>query len=608
MLPDTVMKRLESLGHISQGGKKINGLFRLMEEDLLWFEAYARIYANPGAVTKGVNSNTLDGFSAERVAALKERLRNGTYQPKPTRRVYIPKANGKKRPLGIPTGDDKLVQEVVRIVLERIYEPIFSEDSHGFRPVRSTHTALQQIDDTWDGVRWIVSVDIHSFFDSMNHGVLMTILAQKIADTRFLALIQQMLKGGYLEDWTFHGTYSGSPQGGICSPMLSNIYLHELDTFMLDLKREFQEGKKRRPNSRYGHYSYRIRQTREQVDAGTTDHATAKKAIATLQRVRQTLPAGDPCDPHFKRLKYCRYADDFVIGVIGSKAEAEAIMGKVTQFLTSILQLTIAEEKSQVVHARKGTLFLGYKVAIHSGRKLIRIKRGGRHTQMKSVSEQMQLHIPKGRLEKFCTAKQYGNYQTFTAVHRTRLLNQSEVEIIMAYNAELRGLANYYALAYNVKGRISKLYRLWQVSLFKTLAAKRKTSVSHVAKSLKLEDGSYGIHYQVKGEQRTLKLFRLKTWRRPLSNQGVDREPGIARFALAKSELIRRLNAGQCEYCATQTGPFEVHHVRGLKSIKSGKERWQRIMIARHRKTLILCKRCHRLLTAGKLPPPEVLR
>ena len=423
MLTATVMKRLESLGDLSKEGKQINGLFRLMENELLWFEAYARIYANPGAVTKGVNDNTLDGFSTARVAALIEHLRQGTYRPKPTRRVSIPKANGKTRPLGLPTGDDKLVQEVVRILLERIDEPIFSEDSHGFRPARSTHTALQQIDDTWDGMRWIVTVDIHSFFDSMNHEVLMTLLARKIADRRFLALIRQMLKAGYLEDWKFHGTYSGAPQGGICSPILSNIYLHELDTFMQSLKQEFQQGEKRRPDPRYGHYSYRIRKVRQQVDTGITDRATAKKDIAALERVRKTLPAGDPFDPQFKRLKYCRYADDFVIGVIGSKAEAGIIMGKVKTFLTATLQLTLAEEKSHRVHARKGMQFLGYKAATHAGRKLIRIKRGRRYTQMKSVSQQMQLHIPKGRLEQFCTAKKYGNYQRFTAMHRSLLLN-----------------------------------------------------------------------------------------------------------------------------------------------------------------------------------------
>ncbi len=284
-------------------------------------------------------------------------------------------------------------------------------------------------------------------------------------------------------------------------------------------------------------------------------------------------------------------------------------MNTVKGFLTSTLKLTIAEEKSRLVHARTGTQFLGYRMATHSGRKLIRIRRGKRHTQMKSVAEQMQLHIPAGRFEKFCTDKKYGNYQTFKAVHRSLFLNRSETEIILAYNAELRGLANYYTLAYNVKGRISKLYRLWQVSLFKTLAAKRKTSVKQVAKSLKLEDGSYGIHYQMKGEERTLKLFRLKMWKRPQGGQAsLDKEPKVAQYTLARSELIRRLNASQCEYCETKTGPFEVHHVRGLKSIKSGKELWQQIMIARNRKTLVLCKRCHHLLTAGKLPSREALR
>lgn len=608
MLTETVMRRLESLGILSKKGKKINGLFRLLENPFLWFEAYARIYANAGAVTKGVSNNTLDGFSNDRVAALIEQLRKGTYRPKPTRRTFIPKANGKQRPLGIPTGDDKLVQEVVRILLEKIYEPIFSQDSHGFRPQRSTHSALQQIDDTWDGMRWIVSVDIHSFFDSMNHEVLMSLLANKIEDRRFLALIKQMLQAGYLEDWKFYGTYSGCPQGGICSPMLSNIYLHELDTFMQELKQEFQEGKKRRPDPRYSHYSHRIKQIRKQVDAGTLDRVPAKRKIAELERVRQTLPTGDPFDPHFKRLKYCRYADDFVIGVIGCKAEAQVIMEKVITFLTTTLKLTVAQEKSHLVHASKGTHFLGYRIATHSGRKLLKIKRGGRHTRMRSVAQQMQLHVPEGRFGTFCTDKKYGNYQQFTAVHRGLLLNRSEEEIILAYNAELRGLANYYALAYNVKARISKLYRLWQVSLFKTLAAKRKTSVKQVAQSLKLEDGSFGIQYRLKGEERTLRLFRLKTWRRPQEGLApMDKEAKVAQYTLAKSELIRRLNASQCEYCQTKKGPFEVHHVRGLKSIKSGKELWQQIMIARQRKTLVLCKRCHRLLTAGKLPPPEAL-
>jgi|SRR5579885_2561751 group II intron reverse transcriptase/maturase len=608
MLTATVIRRLETLGVLAQAGKRVNGLFRLMENPILWSEAYACIYANAGAVTKGVGNSTLDGFSHERVAALIERLRTGTYRPTPTRRVYIPKANGKKRPLGIPTGDDKLVQEVVRILLEKIYEPIFSDDSHGFRPDRSCHTALKQIDQTWNGTKWIVDMDIQGFFDNMNHDVLMALLQRRIEDTRFLDLIRKLLKAGYLEDWKFHGTYSGTPQGGICSPILSNIYLHELDTFMSDMMARFNTGKKRRPNPPYSHYCKKIKIIRKRVDQGKKDLASAKKEIAALEKARRPFAAGDPFDATYKRLRYCRYADDFVIGVIGSKQDAETVMAEVKAYLSTELKLSISEEKSKIVHAKEGVTFLGYTVKVYTGRRIITVKRGYHHAKMKSVSEQLQLHIPKGRLEQFCTDKGYGNFQAFDALHRRQFANLSELEILTIYNAELRGLANYYALAHSVKGRFNKLYRLWQLSLFKTLADKRQRTVSQVARSLRLDDGGYGLHYQVKGETRVLKLFRLKTWQPPVgSSAKVDHVPRPT-LALNSTELIHRLNAGKCEYCETTRGPFEVHHVRGLKSIKDGKELWERMMIARRRKTLVLCRRCHHLLTVGKLPAPQKLR
>jgi RNA-directed DNA polymerase len=218
MLPATVIRRLEALGAISQQGKRLNGLFRLMENPILWHEAYANIYANDGAMTPGVGKTTLDGFSEERVASIITRLKNGTYRFKPTRRVYVPKKNGKKRPLGLSSGDDKLVQEVVRIILERIYEPIFETSSHGFRPGRSPHTALEQIGQEWTAVKWIIDMDIRSYFDTMNHDLLLSLLKKKIEDSRFIDLIKAMLDAGYLEDWRYHETYSGVPQGSIVDP------------------------------------------------------------------------------------------------------------------------------------------------------------------------------------------------------------------------------------------------------------------------------------------------------------------------------------------------------------------------------------------------------
>src|SRR6266496_5472030 len=266
MLPATVIRRLEALGAVSQQGKRLNGLFRLMENPILWHEAYANIYANDGAMTPGVGKVTLDGFSEERVASIITRLKNGTYRFKPTRRVYVPKKNGKKRPLGISSGDDKLVQEVVRIILERIYEPIFEESAHGFRPGRSPHTALTQIGDQWQSVKWVVDMDIQDYFTTINHEMLMRLLEKKIEDTRFLRLIQAMLDAGYLEDWTYHATYSGVPQGSIVSPVLANVVLHELDLFMRTVKEQFDTGKERKPNKDYVHYSDKINRLRRKYE------------------------------------------------------------------------------------------------------------------------------------------------------------------------------------------------------------------------------------------------------------------------------------------------------------------------------------------------------
>src|SRR3989454_7541619 len=317
MLAETVIRRLEALGPISQQGKRLNGLFRLMENPILWHEAYAHIYANHGALTKGVDEVTLDGFSQQRVTSIIARLKAGTYRFKPVRRTYIQKANGKKRPLGVSSGDDKLVQEVVRIILERIYEPVFEESSHGFRPGRSPHTALEGIKQEWQAVKWLVDMDLRSYFDTINHDLLMGFLEKKIGDTRFLRLIKAMLDAGYLEDWTFHPTYSGVPQGSIVSPILANIYLHELDQFMKELKKQFDQGKERKKYPPYHRLTERIRLLRKKADQlqGKEEAAsqlqTIQEEIRQIDRLRKQLPSGNPFDGTFRRLFYCRFADDF---------------------------------------------------------------------------------------------------------------------------------------------------------------------------------------------------------------------------------------------------------------------------------------------------------
>src|SRR5258706_1716278 len=614
MLSATVIRRLEALEDISKRGKRLNGLFRLMEDQILWHEAYANIYANKGAITPGVDEGTLDGFSEERVASIIKQLKDGTYQFQPVRRVLIPKKNGKKRPLGISSGNDKLVQEVVRIILERIYEPIFEDSSHGFRPKRSPHTALEQIGEHWGSIKWIVDMDIRDYFNTINHELLVELLKRKIDDTRFLRLIKAMLDVGYLEDWTYHTTYSGVPQGSIVSPILANVYLHELDLFMKELKKRFDRGKKRGKNLLYYRYSDRIKRLRAKWDRLKGEEGTEKELqairdeIRRMDQLRKQIPSGDPFDAGYKRLFYCRYADDFCLGIIGSHADAERVRQEVKAFIEETLKLAIAEEKSHICRSKQGTIFVGYEVKTYSGDRVIKVKRGSRHTTYKSMSEQLQLHIPAGKLQKFCASKGYGNYETIKAAHKAKWIPLSDAEILLAYNGELRGLANYYALACNVKQEMKRLALVWRASLFKTLACKHESRESKIVNRLKTEDG-YVLTVPGEKKTRSIKVFRLKDLTAPFPNDPhLDVSPNVYVWTLSRSEIIKRLNKKQCEYCETTTGPFEIHHIRKMKDVAKGKAFWQQLMAARNRKTLVLCQSCHHRLHKGTLPDREFFK
>ena len=305
-------------------------------------------------MTPGSTPETVDQMSLAKIDAIMEALRYERSRWTPVRRTYIEKRHStKKRALGLPTWSDKLLQEVIRLILESYFEPQFSPHSHGFRPGRGCHTALREIDQTWLGTTWYIEGDIKACFDSLDHTILVHIMAEHIHDGRFLRLIRELLQAGYLEEWRYNATLSGAPQGGIVSPILSNIYLSKLDHYVENtLIPMYTKGDRRKKNRQYDTLlcqGYRLRKRGQYQEA-----AKARKAA-------QKLPSVDLSDPDYRRLKLVRYADDWLLGLIGTKEDAEQIKQQIKTFLQEELKLDLSDEKTLIKHARtEKARFLGY--------------------------------------------------------------------------------------------------------------------------------------------------------------------------------------------------------------------------------------------------------
>jgi group II intron reverse transcriptase/maturase len=429
-------------------GLPLNEIYRQLFNPQLYDLAYGRIYANKGAMTPGADGETADGMSLGKIGRIIDAMRHERYRFKPVRRIHIPKKNSSKtRPLGLPPWSDKLVGEVIRLLLEAYYEPAFSGRSHGFRPGRGCHTALSEVAETWTGTTWFVEGDITNCFGSLDHEVMLSILAGKIHDNRFLRLIKQMLQAGYLEDWVWNATLSGAPQGGVVSPVLSNIYLHRLDVFVETvLIPEYTRGKRRASNPAY----YRIR------SAARRARARGERAQARELRAQQrSLPSSDPDDPGYRRLRYVRYADDTLLGFTGPKAEAEEIRTRLAAFLRDDLKLELNEDKTLVTHARTGAAsFLGYEVTVQ-------------HSQTRPhVNGTIGLRVPRAVIKAKCAPYlKHGKPE-----RRPELLNLDDHLIISTYGAEYRGIVQYYLLAGDV-WRMNRLEWAAKTSMLKTLGA-----------------------------------------------------------------------------------------------------------------------------------------
>jgi len=586
---------LDVIGKRGARGLPVERLYRQMFNPQLFLMAYGKLYSNRGAMTPGVTGETVDGMSLAKIGAIIGALRAERYRWQPVKRVYIEKKNSsKKRPLGLPTWSDKLVAEVVRLLLEAYYEPQFSGRSHGFRPGRGCHTALSEVVDTWKGTRWFIEGDISDCFGSLDHEVMLATLAEKIHDGRFLQLVSRMLKAGYLEDWTWHATLSGSPQGGIASPVLSNVYLDRLDQWIEQrLLPEHNLGRRRRPNREYQVTEYAIARAKRHGD---------RAEVRRLSLRRRQLPSQDPADPGYRRLRYVRYADDWLLGFAGPKHEAEEIKEKIAAFLRDELRLELSPSKTLITHAAsQAARFLGYEIkAQHSDTKITRNRR--------AVNGAIGLFVPRDRIRQWCAL--YSDKGK--PAQRGPLLHDDDFTIIAKYQSEYAGRVQYYLLAQDVF-RLGRLHWVMETSLLKTLAGKHRSTVGKMAAKYKaVIDTPAGprkclqlVIERDRGRKALVARFGGIPLRRVRAAALTDQRPVMA--SAKRNELIHRLLAGRCELCEDTEG-LEVHHVRKLADLnkpgRRDKPPWMELMAKRRRKTLVTCRRCHEDIHAGRATRP----
>ena len=605
-----MQKAEQILQAVQKMGEKripLTRVYRSLFSEDLFLAAYDKIARNRGALTVGSDSETVDGMNRERIQRIIEQLRCERFNFRPARRIQIPKKSGGTRPLGIPNFTDKLVQEVLRMVLEAYYEPRFRDSSHGFRSGRGCHTALASLQHKFKGAAWFIEGDIRGCFDNIDHEVLMAILARDIQDGRLLNLLRMGLEAGYLEDWQYNRTYSGTPQGGILSPLLANIYLNELDVYIEDvLIPQYTRGKMRAYNQEYDRLGKHITAARK---------AGNKEWVQELELHRRELPSRDVYDPNFRRLKYIRYADDFILSFIGTKLEAEEIKAAIGVFLKEKLHLEMSPSKTLITHSRtQHARFLGYDISVYHANDKLSL-RSGTLIKTRSVNGCIRLGIPYGKVDELCKRYISGG----KPIHEAGLLAFSDAQIIDVYQQRFRGVAEYYKFATD-RNALGKLKYVMEVSLTKTLAHKFKISVARIYKRYEGKRTVQGYIYKVLVvEVPTKNGTRYIYWGGiPLKvikpgTQALDDNNGRRNVALSsRTDLIQRLQANECEVCGSQEN-CEVHHIRKLSDLKNRwrgrkeKPAWVIRMIAMQRKTLVVCMKCHDAIHSGKsLPNPSI--
>jgi group II intron reverse transcriptase/maturase len=574
-------------------------LYRLLYRTDLYEVVYEKIRSEPGNMTAGADGQTLDGFSLKTINGIIESLKDESFQFKPANRVYIPKANGKMRPLGIPSPRDKIVQGVMHMILEAIYDspygPYFLDSSHGFRPGRSCHSALRVFREKWTGMVWIVEGDIKACFDEIDHHTLVGLLRRKVHDERFINLIWKGLRAGYLWMKVRKDTLLGTPQGSGMSPILANIYLHALDAFVEKLRGKYEKGKRRHANTAYVRLQLRRSKLLQENNGQWTS------AARNLTQQMRALPSGDPQDPNYVRVKYLRYADDWIVGVIGPRWLAEQIKEEIGLFLREELQLQLSAEKTLITHAKTETAnFLGVRLGIGYARtgeaKVGVVKRQTSRPFRKRITGYFpKLEAPINKLIHKLHAKGFCDKEGYPTSRAGWTVLDAD-QLVQLFNNNLWGLLHYYRPMNNF-GALSRIQYILRFSLAKTLAHKYRTTTAKIFRK-----HGRNLRFQwAMGNGRTREVsFRENTdWSQDL-DAFRDKPPDIDVLSWQRTLRTRSKLGYPCLICGEDM-EVEMHHVRHIRKMGKGKPTgFTAIMRALNRKQVPVCRPCHDKIHRGE--------
>ena len=601
------MNKLKRLIEVNKLSQKDNNwihrdIFRILSKDEIWIAAYEKIKSNKGALTPGSDSETMDGMSLNKLRNLKKQVYTEKYQFKPVKLTYIPRPDGRKRPLGLPTASDKIVQGVIMIILEAIYEPVFSELSFGFRAGKGCHDALNHVDKKFRWVDYVIEGDIEQAYPTIDHHILVKILEKRINDARFIRLIWKLLKCGVLDEERLTWSKKGVPQGSIVSPILANIYYHELDLFVQQVMKQYRTSKSSRKlkSSEYKSLEHKILRFSKKMKTLTPQSPERKECSKLLKSLRAQRLAIPSLKNKEIRIEYVRYADDWMIGVAGNRKLAQQIKAELTEFLDNTLLQKLHPIKTKITDLRQGNVyFLGYQIFLPINRPISVYKGKGTRT-IRRGQPQLRFDIPINTLTERYANRGYLKKleKGVRPISRASYTVLEDHVIVSHYRSLWLGILNYYS-GCTKRGRLQYIHYLLHMSCAMTLAHRHRSSSKKIF-------GKHGktLTIKVPNSDKVLEFPYKTTWRLNERKWLLGKQispPGYV-YANLTSRSSLTLSCLICDSIKS----IEMHHVKHVRKQGFRYDGFTKEMALLNRKQVPLCKNCHKCVHAGLYDGPSL--